>query len=307
MPSQVAITHGDLHGSNIIVSELERTWLIDFYKTGWGPALRDFAELESDIKFDMLSTESLRERFDLERALLATQRLDEPVKLTKPSPQQSRAIETVKHLRELACRLTDTESTREYFMSLLFFALKRIVGFTSPNVDEQVGTPQQYHALLSAAMICERLQQEARTVESSAGAPVQVFLSYSSEDRTRVEEIYQRLSSAGFKPWMDKRDIVGGEEWETAIENGIRNSQVFIACLSRNSINKRGIIQKEIKRALEIYEELLPGDIFPLPLLLEDCDIPRRLAKFHALSFDQPDGWNLLLAAIQTAMVRRSR
>src|SRR5205085_3563146 len=53
-PSRTAITHGDMHSGNILISKLGRTWLIDFYKTGWGPALRDFAELESNIRYDLV-------------------------------------------------------------------------------------------------------------------------------------------------------------------------------------------------------------------------------------------------------------
>ena len=38
----------------------------------------------------------------------------------------------------------------------------------------------------------------------------QIFLSYAREDAERVENLYQKLSDAGFKPWMDKKDILGG-------------------------------------------------------------------------------------------------
>ena len=69
-PSLVAITHGDLHGGNVLVRERGGTWLIDFYKTRRGPALRDFAELECDIKFDRVETNSLRVRHDLEAVRL---------------------------------------------------------------------------------------------------------------------------------------------------------------------------------------------------------------------------------------------
>ena len=37
-----------------------------------------------------------------------------------------------------------------------------------------------------------------------------IFLSYVREDVHRVEWLYQELVSAGFIPWMDTRDLLGG-------------------------------------------------------------------------------------------------
>jgi len=44
-----AITHGDLHGENILVDWDGHCWLLDFERTGIGPILQDFTELETDI------------------------------------------------------------------------------------------------------------------------------------------------------------------------------------------------------------------------------------------------------------------
>ncbi|RPJ43291.1 MAG: response regulator, partial [Chloroflexi bacterium] len=49
-PLRYAITHGDLHAGNLLVDDaLEHTWTIDFERTGYGPILRDFVELEVDF------------------------------------------------------------------------------------------------------------------------------------------------------------------------------------------------------------------------------------------------------------------
>jgi len=137
---------------------LGRTWLIDFYKTGWGPALRDFAELESNIRYDLVGTESLRIRYDLEKTLLAPSRLNETIALqANPSPEQVRAVAAIQQLRQLAYALTDTEDVREYYIALLFYALRRVAGFTSTGIDTRSQQAPQYHALLSAAMICDKL------------------------------------------------------------------------------------------------------------------------------------------------------
>jgi hypothetical protein len=65
---------------------------------------------------------------------------------------------------------------------------------------------------------------------------------------------------------MDKKDILPGERWKSSIRKAVRDSDFFLACLSANSINKRGWIQKEIKDALDIWQEKLEDDIYLIPV-----------------------------------------
>lgn len=162
-PLQVAITHGDLHSGNIMVGDAGRIWLIDFYKTGWGHVLRDFAELESDIKFSLFRPDNLLDCYQLAQATIEKPMSlgDKCILQHSVTTEQARALETIRHLRELACRLTGTEDLREYLVALLFYALKRIVGFSSSIDVEPAGTLVSYHALISAAMISQRLLFDA--------------------------------------------------------------------------------------------------------------------------------------------------
>ncbi len=50
-----AVTHGDLHCQNIFVDGHGEPWLIDYERTGEGPILRDFVELEIDLILQYLS------------------------------------------------------------------------------------------------------------------------------------------------------------------------------------------------------------------------------------------------------------
>jgi CheY-like chemotaxis protein len=52
--SRRCLCHGDLHGQNILVDADGHFWLIDFARVAESHALRDFAELETDIKFNLL-------------------------------------------------------------------------------------------------------------------------------------------------------------------------------------------------------------------------------------------------------------
>jgi hypothetical protein len=134
----------------------------------------------------------------------------------------------------------------------------------------------------------------------------QIFLSYAREDEDKVKELYQRLSDAGFKPWMDKKDILPGEIWKSRIPQAIRESDFFLACLSRNSVNKRGWIQREIKDALDIWQEKLDSDIYLIPARLEDCEVPERLGDFQWVDLFEEEGWTRLAKAIQEGIKRRA-
>lgn len=185
--SLLAITHGDLHASNVIVKN-GRTWLIDFYKTGVGHVMRDFAELESDIKFTLLDARNFAARYQLEKALLAPKGLDESPALDKPTRQQARALAAIRQLRQLACEVTEIKDTREYYVALLFYALKGISGFSSASGNEHKRDAAQLHALLSAAMICRKLQT------LSPGREGAIFLAHEYKPR------YDKLIYAELRP-----------------------------------------------------------------------------------------------------------
>jgi len=157
----------------------------------------------------------------------------------------------------------------------------------------------------------ERVVKEKPTLDDTIGpraSPIrtQIFLSYARQDEEKVEKLYQKLSNAGFKPWMDKKDILGGEKWELVIQKAIRRSEFFLACLSVNSVNKRGWIQKEIKDALDIYQQMLEHDIYLIPVRLEDCKVPESLCSFQWVNLFEEDGWTQLVKAIQVGMERRA-
>ena len=148
---------------------------------------------------------------------------------------------------------------------------------------------------------------ETSEQEDSVRATPQIFLSYAREDREKVKVLYKQLSDAGFKPWMDTKDIFPGENWQRAIRIAIRNSDFFLACLSANSVDKRGPLQVEIEYALNIRLEKLKSDIYLIPARLEDCDMPEELCDFQRVDLFEDDGWTQLVKAIQVGLERRRR
>ncbi len=137
--------------------------------------------------------------------------------------------------------------------------------------------------------------------------PARLFLSYARLDAERVGELYRKLSAAGYTPWMDEKDILPGENFRLAIERAIEETDYFLACLSANSVDRRGFIQREIKQALDLWQEKLPDDIYLIPVKLEACELPYSLRGFQAVDLFETDGWSKLLRSIQDGLRRRGR
>jgi len=129
-----------------------------------------------------------------------------------------------------------------------------------------------------------------------------IFLSYAHKDLLWVKRFYRKLRDAGFEPWLDKEDIVGGEDWKLAIRRAIKESVLFIVCLTNNSVNKRGTIQEEIKLALDMWRQKLEDDIYLVPVKLEPCEVPESLAKFQWIALFEKKGFEKLVSSIKTGM-----
>ena len=93
------------------------------------------------------------------------------------------------------------------------------------------------------------------------------FISYAKEDREKVLQYFRRLEKDSFRPWLDEHHIPPGSDWDRLIRNKIRQARFFLIFLSSNAVNKSGYIQREIKEALDVAEEMPDGKIFILSLI----------------------------------------
>lgn len=116
-----------------------------------------------------------------------------------------------------------------------------------------------------------------------------VFISHASEDTDDAEFIYELLKSNHYEPWLDFKALKVGMQWDYEIEEALRESDFVIILLSKVATNKRGYIQREIKRMDRYSEEKLSDDIYILPILIDDCEVPKNLSKYHYMKTIQTD------------------
>jgi hypothetical protein len=100
---------------------------------------------------------------------------------------------------------------------------------------------------------------------------VPVFISYAREDSAAARKLYDELRRIGADPWLDEESLLPGEKWKVAIKRAIRASSYFIALLSTRAVTKRGVVQSELRQALEILDEFPDSGIFVIPVRIEEC------------------------------------
>ncbi|MEM8610789.1 MAG: SUMF1/EgtB/PvdO family nonheme iron enzyme [Cyanobacteria bacterium P01_H01_bin.105] len=135
---------------------------------------------------------------------------------------------------------------------------------------------------------------------------VRIFLAHAKEDKAEVVELYERLKRRGYTPWLDKKDLLAGQTWRAEIPKAIRNSDIFIACLSKHSVEKQGYVQQEFRMALNQCARRPPGKIYLVPVRLDDCNIPDlrqeeygiNLRDYQWVDLFEPDGFEQLVQSV---------
>jgi len=133
-----------------------------------------------------------------------------------------------------------------------------------------------------------------------------IFLCHASEDKPQVQKLYRMLKEAGYHPWLDIEDLLPGQDWETEIKKVIRDPyNIVVVCLSKNSVTKRGVVQKEIKWALDVLDQMPEDTIYLIPARLEACHVPERLSKIHWVDLFEKHGLEKLKQALNSEIHKR--
>lgn len=126
-----------------------------------------------------------------------------------------------------------------------------------------------------------------------------IFLCYAGPDRTITKKLFENLQREGFQPWMDKKSILPGQDWEFEVRRAIESSDFFIACISKHFEN-RTYGHKEIKLALDVLDTMPEGTIYLIPVRLEECKVDSRLSTRQWVDLYATDGHNMLIKALRS-------
>lgn len=144
--------------------------------------------------------------------------------------------------------------------------------------------------------------QPETSLRASVGRE-RIFLCHSHGDKEVVRDLYGRLRTDGFSPWLDEEDLLPGQDWEFEIRQALRTSRIVLVCLSASSTVKRGFVQREIGFALDVADQQPEGSIYLIPIRLEPCDIPQRLGTWQWVDLFTPGGYGRLLQTLRRTIL----
>jgi len=133
-----------------------------------------------------------------------------------------------------------------------------------------------------------------------------IFLCHASEDKAHVREVYHRLRAIdGFEPWLDEEALLPGQNWTREIPRALQTSDFILIFFSRNSVAKRGYVQREMKLALDALQEVPEGTIHTIPVRLDDCEVPEPFRRYHWANLFDPNGFDRIVCSIRAELAKR--
>lgn len=118
-----------------------------------------------------------------------------------------------------------------------------------------------------------------------------VFLCYTKSDEANVTNLGRALRQDGMKTRPEKKNSNPGVNWQEKLLRDIQKSDAVVVCLTKNSTTRNGMLQPEIKLAMEIARE---KSIPVIPARLHEHKIPQALSKIKHVDLFKEGGYPIL-------------
>lgn len=187
---EVAILYGStvsaLGAETIRVGNEGRMWLTDLTELGFGPLLSDYAALESEVKFGLIESVEVRERIELERALIEAARLNDRLNVGSLPPQVEKALAVIKRIRQTAASQCGNDM-RPYRVCLLAHALRRLMDYKPRVRHTQREIVSLLHVCASIGLLCRCLPVQTVAISTDDAAPEPGFRLDDKDHRVFVD------------------------------------------------------------------------------------------------------------------------
>jgi len=103
------------------------------------------------------------------------------------------------------------------------------------------------------------------------------FVSYAQSDRDFALRVAKEIRAAGGNLWVDKLDIVAGQQWDAAVASALHACKGVIVILSPESVGATNVMDQ--------LAHALREDKRVVPILRAQCKIPYRLERLQCANF----------------------
>lgn len=98
--------------------------------------------------------------------------------------------------------------------------------------------------------------------------------------------MYSMLSKSGCEVWIDKINLLPGDDWEKEIKLAIKSADIFVAFLTPDYMNSRGYRHVELKIAYDTLKYIPDGEVYVIPIKLHpEAKVPELLNKYQWLNY----------------------
>lgn len=106
------------------------------------------------------------------------------------------------------------------------------------------------------------------------------FLSHSSRDKRKVENLANRLKNDGVRIWFAAWEIGAGDDIFLKIEEGLEESRCLILALSSNSLGSDWVV---LEKNTVLFRDPANRERRFIPVLIEDCVemMPSTLRRYR--------------------------
>jgi hypothetical protein len=188
--------------------------------------------------------------------------------------------------------------------------------FAARNIDEFKSTVFFFHEGPCKIHIFERnfnsfAKELRKRYEESLGTSLElpsteevkrptIFICHASEDKEYASSLYEKLKSVGYKPWLDKENLRGGDQWDEVIKKVIKKEiDYFLVLQSKNlSMKLEGYVNKEIYEARERQKGFRYGIRFIIPVKIEDCALLEEFEDLQNEDITNEPGFSRLVEVI---------
>ncbi|MEO1289152.1 MAG: toll/interleukin-1 receptor domain-containing protein [Chloroflexota bacterium] len=103
------------------------------------------------------------------------------------------------------------------------------------------------------------------------------FISYARKDGADfADKLHDDLEADGYDAWIDKRDILGSDYWDDAIEDALKNCEALLLVITPGSTESQNVKDE--------WGYVLNKKPI-IPLMVETADIPFRANRIQYIDF----------------------